>query len=315
MDNWKRKFLTRDIENASRYYLSDKQASKLKNSTEDVANKIYFQDKFLEDILSIFQWNNLPDDIPSYIMEYFLLMQGKLLMYYDEEKKKYVVSRFVIDSYNDYYQPITVHTISIGTAKDSNKSIGLNYDEFVYCYNNRSGTNSVAPAFYLADKLFHIEKTIAFQLRFLRNPVVFSGDQGLKDTVNRIMNSDSQEWFVVDKNTSLKAVQILPTKGSEIDTLIELRRIYSEEWNNRIALHSAPAFKKERFTKVESENYDEIGNINIAGMYQERLRFCEEANKKWGLNISVEYNMIIKNRENYDVLNDDQKEGVVDEDI
>lgn len=317
--------LTRsDISSCTAFYLSDKQAQKINISEEDIEMKAYYLNKFIEDLMSLFVWENLPDDIPSWIVEYLLLSVGRCLMFYDEnvginpngieESPRFRIMRYALTSFNDYYQPMTVSTISISTYGTKTQPM-LDFSQFEYCWNNNTGVPLFNTAYTLADKLYHIDKTINYIQRQMRRPTIFSATKQAGETLNRLMNEqDPKTWYVVSKDiqssnligTPLTNINI----GQGLDILIKLRSMYLQEWDTRVALHSITMEKAARRTEFEAEGFSEMANINIAGMYTQRQRFCDLCNKHWGLNISCRYNEVIKTRGEEPITSE---EGEIDE--
>lgn len=293
--------LTRsDISSCTAFYLSDKQAQKINISEEDIELKFYYLNKFIEDLMSLFVWEGLPDDIPSWIVEYLLLSVGRCLMYYDENEKRFKIMRYAMTSFNDYYQPMTVSTISISTYGTSTQPL-LDYTQFEYCWNNNTGVPLFNTAYTLADKLYHIDKTINYIQRQMRRPTIFSATKQAGETLNRLMNEqDPKTWYVISKEVETSNLTGVPLTninvGQGLEILIKLRSMYLQEWDTRVALHSISMEKSARRTEFEAEGYSEMANINIAGMNTQRQRFCDLCNKHWGLNMSFKYNEVIRTR-------------------
>lgn len=303
-----------DISQCTTFYLSDRQSTKMVNSYEDLEQKAYYLNKFIEDLMSLFVWENLPNDIPSYIIEYLLLSVGRCLMYEDEEQGL-CISRYAMMSFNDYYEPVQVNTISIATSP--RRQLILYDDEFEYCWNNNSGAPLFNMAYTMADRLYHIEKTISYIQKQMRRPTIFSGSKSMKTSLEKIMNeNDPQTWYVINKEIEkLSGIPITNLDvGKGLEVLIKLRMMYLQEWNSRVAVHSVEQYKKERSTEGEVDGFGEMANINIAGMFQQRLRFAEMINKHWGLNVNVRYNSIISTRGEKEVEETEESEVVENED-
>ena len=70
-------------------------------------NKIdYFERKLLRTLLELFEWENLPDEIPADYIEKHLIMGGSVIFFYDE-RFGYVAQSGGGSGYNLYDQPVT----------------------------------------------------------------------------------------------------------------------------------------------------------------------------------------------------------------
>ena len=67
---------------------------------------------------------------------------------------------------------------------------------------------------------------------------------------------------------------------------IEKRKVI-EEFLNAIGINNANTDKRERLNQDEVNANNEFILVNIDHMYEERKKACEEINRKFGLNITV----------------------------
>lgn len=300
-----------------RRYFKDNQGGNLSNLGLKQAIRIYYEDRLLEDLLSIFKWEGLPNDIPSYALEMALIYYGKFCMYKNEFSdeymgvdEEYVCSRYVYNAYDKYRRPtlITTYPIFPNTNETPQQHNIMFDDEFVYCFNNRSMTPTLSLYNFFVDTLSNIELTINMVQKQLRQPYIFEGTKSSEGTINRLMNKIDygiNEYFVVNKDFIADGklqMHMLDNGNAEnkLTALYTLKEKYLQEWWSIVGLQSNVNNKKARLTENESNSYNQIGNLHIEGMLQSRQDFCKRANEKYGLNISCDYSSDIR-EDNLDI--------------
>lgn len=288
-------------------YLNNKQINLLKGKVNNVDNYYRYITQFTENVLSIFEWENLPKEIPNYILEEYLMRYGCICLYQKdfidtvsrETYKEWVVRPYTIIRYNDYWQPIEIQTISITSESDT-----LFSDKFTFCYNNKSGVPTFSYAIWFANKINEIETSINIAVKQLRIPYLFEGTQTSKkafDDLFRKIEKGNTHYYVISDNffNERGAVKhdLLNTNAVQrIENLYMLKEKYMQEWYTLIGAHTNLNNKNERLTENESLGYNEIGNFNIAGMLQMRKSFCRDCKNKFGLDIDVHFSRLIRDK-------------------
>lgn len=288
-------------------YLNNKQINLLKGKVNNIDNYYRYITQFTENVLSIFEWENLPEEIPNYILEEYLMRYGCICLYQKdfidtvshETYKKWLVRPYTIIRYNDYWQPIEIQTISITSESDT-----LFSDKFTFCYNNKSGVPTFSYAIWFANKMNEIETSINIAVKQLRSPYLFEGTQASKkafdDLFRRLEKGDSHYYVISDNFFNERGAvkhDLLNTNAVQrIESLYMLKEKYMQEWYTLIGAHTNLNNKNERLTENESLGYNEIGNFNIAGMLQMRKSFCRDCRNKFGLDIDVHFSRLIRDK-------------------
>lgn len=288
-------------------YLNNKQINLLKGKVNNIDNYYRYITQFTENVLSIFEWENLPKEIPNNILEEYLMRYGCICLYQKdfidtvshETYKKWLVRPYTIIRYNDYWQPIEIQTISITSESDT-----LFSDKFTFCYNNKSGVPTFSYAIWFANKMNEIETSINIAVKQLRIPFLFEGTQASKkafdDLFRKIEKGDTHYYVISDNFFNERGAvkhDLLNTNAVQrIESLYMLKEKYMQEWYTLIGAHTNLNNKNERLTENESLGYNEIGNFNIAGMLQMRKSFCRDCRNKFGLDIDVHFSRLIRDK-------------------
>lgn len=281
-----------------KFYLDDARISKASNQGKKYRIWIYYYQTFLEDYLSIFEWKNIPDNIPQYALEWCLLRNGQFVMFYKDsvirdinneiiDMSHYVARAFTTQLYDEYKQPISITTQPIfpnGSGFEELRDDSL----FVYCYNNVSGTSSLNDILFYVKMLTEIEVSIELTCKQLRQPYIFEGTKGSKQTITQLfkqIDTGNVEYFVLNKDFmkdgNLTLHQLLGVEASKrIESLYMLKEKYLQAWYTQIGTHPNINNKNERLTENESIGYNEIGNLHVNGKLQMRKDFCRRFNEK-----------------------------------
>ena len=279
------------------FYLDDARIKKASNQGRKYRIWIYYYQTFLEDYLSIFEWKNIPDNIPQYALEWCLLRNGQFVMYYKDNFLKdldnkiidtshYLARAFTTQLYDEYKQPVRITTQPIFANGSSYDELTVD-ENFTYCYNNVSGTSSLNDILFYVKMLTEIEVSIELTCKQLRQPYIFEGTKGSKQTITQLfknIDSGNVEYFVMNKDFmkdgNLTLHQLLGVETSKrIDSLYMLKEKYLQAWYTQIGTHPNINNKNERLTENESIGYNEIGNLHVNGKLQMRKDFCRRFNE------------------------------------
>lgn len=287
-----------------KHYLN---TSKTLKKVQDIKNReiyLYYYNSFLEDVLSIFTWKNIPKYIPTYVFEWCLLTRGQLCLY--KEDDIYKVSSFVTNLYDEYGQPVYIQVYPIFSNNIGFEYEGKFYDEFEYCYDNKIRNSFINTVIFFSEMVSEIEITLNLCEMQLRQPFLFKGDKKTKKSIDDLMNKICKgtiQYCVESRdfvdNGGLELIE-LDTHGNlnkRIEVLYQLKEKYIQEYYRKIGLHINLQNKKERLTENESVGYNELGNISISGRLELRKEFCERVKNHFGLNIDVEFSKLIRESE------------------
>lgn len=282
-------------------YTSDRQTNKKTKIARNRKIWSYYFDSLLEDLLSIFEWENLPNGIPQYAVEWQLIRYGRGVLFRHPKENDIVWGGYTTTRYNRYYEPILIHTYPIFQGV-GDMNFNLDDYSFVYCLNNLSGYPSYQMLLFYTDILSDLEISIQLANFQMRQPYLFEGSKSMKATIDRLMQNiedGNLNYYVISKdfvdNSGLTVHDLIGTNGVQrLQALQMMKEKYYQEWYTKIGTHPNINNKRERLTENESIGYNEIGNLHIEGMLKSRKAFCERANEKFDLDIGVEFSKEIR---------------------
>lgn len=257
------------------------------SASSNNASFIQYYNRLMELSISMFEWENLPDTIDSRFLELVLFADGMSVFFKDEEIG-YLSLRTAIGGNLNLYQ--------IPTERRAYASNGyqkqLDEDNSVIIFNNMLHTNSVLEIELYAKKLYNLDRAIDVNANAQKTPILITCDESQRLTLkNLYMQYDGNEPVIFgDKNINPNSLKVLTTGSPYVaDRLYQLKTQIWNEALTYLGISNLNVQKKERL--ISDEVLRNQGGT-IASRYSRlnaRRQACEEINKMFGLNISVDY--------------------------
>lgn len=234
--------------------------------------------------LSMFSYDNVSEyELSSDIMER-ALMFNNFLCGYNDSALGFGIYRWRADSiFNRYWRPETVSllTLSGKTVKDN-----VPYKDIVLFRDNRLDLIPFLTLNAWINKIIEKEKTLDNIFTWLSFPMLIVGDKEHKTELKNIAKKAlNREPFILASKGFKDHVESFP-----IQLPVELEDVYNILKKYRgMALASMGIYevdeKRERIVTSEIEAQNDYVDMVYTDMYNERKRFVEECNKRFGTNI------------------------------
>lgn len=261
----------------------------LKNTDHTKYNYLSFHHYFdwLTNLATnVFEWENLPDEIPAYFIEKTLYWRGKSLFFKDDKLGYLCLPAGGVGVKNVYGEDISFHAFSYGYEKR------IHANEGVLIWNNNTKSPTVEIVHAFAARLANTERVTDTNINAQRTPVLLTGDEKSILTLKNIYKKYEGNEPVIygdknffNNNEGIKAVNTLaPYVVDKLDTHKQ------NLWNEALTflgIKNANTEKRERLITSEVEANDQHIRSNVDIMLVARQRACEEINEMFGLNISV----------------------------
>lgn len=242
--------------------------------------------KLKELATGMFKWNGLPDTIPERCLEESLFERGFVIFFKDPVMGYLALKGTAIgkDVYGDpsFFQPISpTAAFPIMKAKDV-VMIRNNYDRYP----------TAQTAFRYASSLYDLDSTRDVNLRAQKTPYVIAGEESEKRTLQTIFEKISRNVPVIYTTKVLtnlaSKLQVLKTDAPFIAGSVQDMKItILNEYLNMVGLAISDE-KRERRTDDEIFQFNRKANAFANTFLKPRQEACDEINRKFGLNISVE---------------------------
>ena len=257
---------------------------------KDLLYKSYFQ-FFLNRVRMMFKWNNLPETTPERELEIFLMTSGKVF-FTKYEGDYYFFRGGMGGEPNEYYIP----TLFVFANPYLNYSASLKIGEEGIVIRNTSTLDSLVPLLSkYAWLLTECDITIYVALVNSRIPSLISAtnDETYSSAVQFLNDIKNGEIGIISSEGLLEALKTQPFSGGssvDLNSIIEMKQYLLASFYNDLGLESNYNMKRERLNTAEvgMNTYSLFPLID--DMLNERKKACEDINKLYGLNISVEFN-------------------------
>lgn len=249
--------------------------------------------------ISMFDWQNLPDTIDARFLELALFNDG-MAVFFKDEVMGYLALQVMIGGALDVYRiPIT------RTAFASNGyQMKLDPSNSVIIFNNMLHTNSILDVQEMSKRLYEIQRTIDVNVIQQKTPKIVTCTENQRLVMKNLYAQymGNEPFIFGDKNLDLSGIKTLDTTSPYVaDKLYELKTQYWNEALTYLGISNVNSIKKERM--ITDEVQRNLGGT-IASRYSRlfmRQQACEQINKMFGLNISVDYREDMQILDTYDV--------------
>lgn len=241
--------------------------------------------------VSLFTWKGL-DDIAgtgaSRFLELSLYEDGKGVFVKDDELGYMALKVSPSDKLNVYMLPVKVICWSIGYNKQ------YAFDDVVYIMNNELQKPTREFMELFAYRLYETERTIDINLQAQKTPILIEGDTKTILTLKNVYMQYSGNTPFIFGNKQFDISNKLNVLKTDAPYIIDKLDVHKHQIFNDaltvLGIDNANTDKKERLITNEVESNEELIKYYLNCYYKTRKKACDDINKKFGLNISIELN-------------------------
>ena len=247
-----------------------------------------YLNRLIDMYLSLFEWKGLPESINVRYLEMTLLEQGKVIFFYDESMG-YLALNGNVTGFNVYNEPTDYEVYApIGYHKT------LNIDNAVVIWNTFRREPYIEVFEQYAERLYEITRTQDVNVKSQKTPVLIKTSNAQRLTMQNLYQQyDGNAPFIFgDKGLDTQLFEVLKTDAPYVADKLQVLK--NEIWNEAmttIGVNNAKQDKKERLVADEVAANDEQVEQMRDVMLDARRIACEQINKMFGLNISVDYKL------------------------
>lgn len=247
---------------------------------------LYYVQRFSELAMSVFKWENLPETVDERFLELTLYTDGQAVFF--EDDAGYLALQCIINGpLNVYRVPIRRRAYAVnGYQRD------LSIDNSVIIYNNRLRTNTEPDMRWYARRLYDLDRTIDVNARMQKTPAFVRATEEQRLTMLNVYKEfdGNAPAIFADKNLDLQNMQVLDLGAPFVgDKLYQLK---TQIWNEALTYLGISNLTIQKKERVNTDEVTRSMGGTIASRYsrlEARRRACEEINKMFDLNISVNF--------------------------
>ena len=280
-------------------------------SVAQMANNMtfsYYYYKLMLVARSLFEWENLPNNMDERWIEKYLFTSGKCIFYKDPVMGYMVAGLAQQGGVNCYGDPTSVYPVAENYVYNGDKLVnGEN------CYVIRNN-DLMLPNFpiirHYAYKLCNIDRAIDTNVEAVKTPIIVRCSEkqklSLKNAINQRKDNEPVIWSS-DLSDINEMVDTLTTNAPIVFPQLQTQKhmILNEVFTD-LGINNANMDKRERMVANEVEANNEQVKACEDVLLRSREEACKRINEIFGLNISVkrreldqvpEYKDIIKEEE------------------
>lgn len=297
-----------------------------------ILNDETFQDylnRFRKIALSMFEWVNLPKTMNENFIEKCLFYNGKCAFLKDEEMG-FINTKVCSNGYlNIYGLPTKLNCFSYDYSKTrdlftTKESENQELTDCIYVMNNTEVIPTISTLELYAYRLYMCDRVCDVNLSGQRYPIMILGDEKSRMTLENLYSQyDGNKPFIFGKKELLdeNKMQVLRTDSPYIiDKVTDYKK---EIWNEALTflgINNMSIVKGERLTKNESQENNELVNLNLLSFLKTRQQACREFNELFGFTgtdkeISVRVRSDLFNiiKQNESIISDYMDNGKIDD--
>ena len=301
------------------------------------ATYIDYLNRFRRIALSLFEWVNLPKTMDARFLEECLYYNGQATLLFDEKYGFINTKCAGSGRINIYGLPNKFNCFSYGYNSMRDLFINLDStlteqekeeqkkDECILVMNNWDRTPTAGSMELFAWRLYLAQRTCDVNISSQRFPVMVVGDEKQRLMLENLYSQyDGNQPFIFGNKNQLNE-DILKAIKTDAPYVVDKITDYKKEiWNEALTylgINNISINKKERLTENESNENNELINLNLQSMLAPRLEACRKFNEKYGLTgtdkeISVRVRSDLKNiiKMEQSIVSDFQDNGQIDND-
>lgn len=281
--------------------------------------------------LSMFEWENLPKGMDARFLEEVLYYNGIATLLKDETFGFINTASTPSGNLNIYGLPTSINCFSYGFSTIRKLYTGLANEEarksdcilVLNCQDKESTFSSME---LFAYRMYKAERSSDININATKSPIVIMATDKTKlSMINAYSQYDGNQPVIVGKKGQfdLNDITSIDTRAEFIaDKLQEYKKGIWNELLTFLGINNLNE-KKERMVTDETNQNNEVINLNLQSFLIPRKKACEQFNELFGENISVRVRSDLQNTikrmesivTDYDIESDEEnlgkKEGVL----
>ena len=272
-----------------------------KNDLMNVLTESFLYDRFRLLMVNQFKWSGLEDlGFTERHIENFLFDNGYCLFFQDKTDGLLCLPCFGRRQ-NVYGDFLTYDATGFNATYQ-----GISAEDSVLIENNKLRMPTEKAVLYFVAQLYELARSKDVNIKQLKLQTLFTATDNNVLTVKKIIDEiDKNNWAIVT-DSALQLDDIVKAVQTGVKCLTaELRDEYNATMNEALTyfgINNSNTDKRERLITDEANANNQLIDSCAAMFLESRQRACEEINKKFNLNLSVE-------------LRNKREEGATDDNI
>ena len=260
------------------------------------------QDELLNYVINMFEYKNLPDSIPRYYLEKYLITLGFCAVV-KVDGTLYALDGTLGGEEDVYHQP----TKFIYANPALKKSSLVDLTDCVLCKNDYNMTGLMP----LINRFSHLLVESNISLRTLlitsrMNITISASDEKTKASADKYIEGiENGKIYSIAESAFFDGVKVQSanTSSNFITQMIEISQFVKGSFLQAIGVNSQHNMKRQYINKDDTGLNDDGLRPFVDNMLACRKDFVEQLNEKFGLDVEVDFNSIWKQKEEEQLTN------------
>lgn len=258
-----------------------------RTKAENILTETFLYERFRLLMINQFKWNGLEEfNIQERHIENYLFDHGFCLFFEDKLDGKLCLPCSGVGKQNIYGDYIKY------SATGFNYSEVVTADRSVLIENNKLRMPTHKAVVYFVTRLYELTRTMDVNVKQLKLQSLFTAtDKNILTLKKLIDNIDENEWATI-VDSSMSPEEIVRAVQTGVKCLTpELTDRYNAVMNEALTyfgINNSNTDKRERLITDEANANNQLIDSCAEMFLESRVRACEEINKKFGTNVSVE---------------------------
>lgn len=258
-----------------------------RNDLENIITETFLYDRFRMLMINQFKWNGFEEfNIQERHIEKYLFDNGYCLFFEDKMNGKLCLPCTGVGQQNVYGDYVRYRATGFNYYKD------VSADQSVLIENNKLRIPTHKAVFYFVSRLYELVRTMDVNVRQLKLQCLFTANDKNVLTVKKIIDEIEKNNWAIIEDTTMAQDEIVKAVQTGVKCLTpELTDRYNAVMNEALTyfgINNSNTDKRERLITDEANANNQFIDSCAEMFLESRQRACEEINKKFGLNVSVE---------------------------
>lgn len=253
--------------------------------------------QFTDIFIKLFKWDGVPEGIDMDIVMRNLFNQGRVMFLQDDMNGFMILPTVAFSKYNWQGKPIEWQGLEFN-GKTHKRSV----DDSVIIKNSPLLAPCLPTVYEYCKDLANIRLAMKTNVNATKTPLIAKGSRNqLLSLQNKYKKVTDNEMVIYEETGAMQGFEVLKTDAPFLaDKLSSLFTHTMGQLLTYLGINNTETEKKERLVTDEVNGNNEFINSNLKTRLDCYKQACEQINKMFGLNMSVE-------------LNEEYAKGIADE--
>ena len=278
--------------------MSRKKNVLMRNNSQFIENNVlndetflFYERCFFKLYMAMFEWVNLPKGMDSRFLEEVLYYNGMASLLKTESYGFINTACCYSGNLNIYGLPSRLNCFSYGFSEIRKLYTGLISDEeqknaCILVFNSQDKENTFSAMDLFAYRLYKADRVCDINVNAMKTPILLLANEKTKlSMINAYAQYDGNQPVIVGKKDQFSSedIQSISTKADFVaDKIQEYKKIVWNEALTFLGINNLNE-KKERLVTDETNQNNEVVNLQLQSFLIPRKQACKEFNELFGL--------------------------------